>query len=304
MLASQKSAFREHFQAWDADGSGYLDRTEFGRILSSCGMSNRTLDRVFKCIDVDGNGLIEREEFIEWLDPINHATKTDSSEAAKRVRNCILLANFSPTPPSKLTTPIRNLRARFPEACDSDLKRALQKSQGHGGRAIQVLEEDAVKVKLQQFQHQVSRRHSSQTPTARRPDTEEFPRRPSLPSLIVPGQKQERDAPMSRGSSRRSSKSSTSSASFLETDEDEELAAREEFLFGDIVVLHNFPSSMKLNRSRGIVRGWCEQARRYEVEIPGTHGVIRVAQNNLRRGKRVKKQDMKDMQAEVGATTK
>eukprot|EP00927_Polykrikos_kofoidii_P062237 TRINITY_DN57043_c0_g1_i1.p1 TRINITY_DN57043_c0_g1~~TRINITY_DN57043_c0_g1_i1.p1 ORF type:complete len:339 (-),score=44.37 TRINITY_DN57043_c0_g1_i1:279-1196(-) len=304
MRAADKAVFRAQFHAWDTDGSGRIDRGEFGKVMETCGLSSRIVDRVFKCIDIDCNGLIEREEFINWLDPTNHATKTDSSEVARRVRNCVQLASMPGVNSSSLKPPIQNLRTRFPDAQDSELKRALVKTSGHGGRAIQLLEEEASRAQLMQFQTGLSRpRCASQTPPERRREMAECGRRPSLPSLFVSERKESEVVPI-RATKRRPSETSSSSGSVLETDEDEELAACERFLFGDVVVLQNFPSTLNLNRSRGIIRGWCEQARRYEVQIPGSHGYIRVAANNLRISKKKKRQDTKDNQGEGEEMTK
>ena len=52
------------FRAWDADGSGQIDKDEFGVVLYSLGFkcSIRDVKKVFDTLDKDGSGEIDYKE--------------------------------------------------------------------------------------------------------------------------------------------------------------------------------------------------------------------------------------------------
>lgn len=55
------------FDSIDLDGSGQIDRREYGVFLKSLGVSEEDANRAFEKIDTDGNGYISRDEFAKNL---------------------------------------------------------------------------------------------------------------------------------------------------------------------------------------------------------------------------------------------
>ena len=60
---------RENFDHFDADGDGYLDRSEFGRFMEALGAVEPGQDpgRGFSSIDTDNSGKVEFDEFVRWF---------------------------------------------------------------------------------------------------------------------------------------------------------------------------------------------------------------------------------------------
>lgn len=74
---------KETFEAWDADGSGYIEKDELKRVLLALNpdFAERDLNKLVKTIDKNSNSRIEYNEFCEWMmqgDPL--AMEDDSYE--------------------------------------------------------------------------------------------------------------------------------------------------------------------------------------------------------------------------------
>ena len=61
----------EHFKYYDSDGSGALDREEFGRLYADVGGQLEGLEIALNQLDKDGNGRISFYEFMKWLNWID-----------------------------------------------------------------------------------------------------------------------------------------------------------------------------------------------------------------------------------------
>ena len=70
----QRAGVRKHFERYDKDGSGTINRSEFKNIVQHRYMSSITeeqLDELMAKADKDGSGLIDYEEFLTAFSYLN-----------------------------------------------------------------------------------------------------------------------------------------------------------------------------------------------------------------------------------------
>lgn len=69
LTQQQIDVFRQAFEIFDTDHSGYIDKTELGSLLHAMGFDYTPTEiaQVFNSIDKDGSGMIEVDQFIDFM---------------------------------------------------------------------------------------------------------------------------------------------------------------------------------------------------------------------------------------------
>eukprot|EP00933_Yihiella_yeosuensis_P053889 TRINITY_DN52200_c0_g1_i1.p1 TRINITY_DN52200_c0_g1~~TRINITY_DN52200_c0_g1_i1.p1 ORF type:complete len:180 (+),score=37.04 TRINITY_DN52200_c0_g1_i1:97-636(+) len=147
---SAAQAVRKRFQEWDINGNGTIEKAEFARILEECGMSLASLDRIFEICDLDGNGHVSWEEFIRWVFDIRGENVSyDPSQRvaavlSERIRCNEVVKSQARAVKARQAVlrkpPLEVLKGRFPDCSEKEIKTALEKTGGHGGKAASLLE--------------------------------------------------------------------------------------------------------------------------------------------------------------------
>lgn len=67
-LMSDETHLQAQFEKFDADGSGYIDESEFAQVVKSLGasLSAEKIAVAFLAIDVNGSGRVRFGEFSAW----------------------------------------------------------------------------------------------------------------------------------------------------------------------------------------------------------------------------------------------
>lgn len=81
----------EAFNAWDRDGSGWIDKDELRRVLAAImpNFSDRDMNELVRTIDTNGNGVVEYSEFCAWVTkdrPLEMDDETFSAYVASLMR--------------------------------------------------------------------------------------------------------------------------------------------------------------------------------------------------------------------------
>lgn len=87
-MKQQEAIARNTFKKFDADGSGFLDCLELGRLTSQLGadFTEEELEEALAEIDADGSGSIEVTEFISWWTNRAAANRSNTSLISLKMR--------------------------------------------------------------------------------------------------------------------------------------------------------------------------------------------------------------------------
>eukprot|EP00440_Ansanella_granifera_P075479 gb/GFBE01081909.1/.p1 GENE.gb/GFBE01081909.1/~~gb/GFBE01081909.1/.p1 ORF type:complete len:173 (+),score=30.04 gb/GFBE01081909.1/:1-519(+) len=135
-MRKEMQAVHKHFMEWDRDGSGSLSKAEFRRILRACSLPPQNVEMIFSICDVNEDDEVSWNEFVQWVFG-NHGQAGGRDTVNSRARAAIKnVASYRDSGLGQQTkTPFEILRARFPDKSETDIKDALLRADGHGGRA-------------------------------------------------------------------------------------------------------------------------------------------------------------------------
>mmetsp|Transcript_75843 Transcript_75843/g.148864 ORF Transcript_75843/g.148864 Transcript_75843/m.148864 type:complete len:177 (+) Transcript_75843:93-623(+) len=137
---SDAELIKQTFRKTDRDGSGGLSKQEFVNLLHKVGMKRESALAIFRCVDGNDDRRIDFDEFVDWLcsnsQKLPTAQVTPDRDAADRVMRYATNRPKDTGPP----TPFDNLKRRYPNRSDAELREALRAANGHGGNAATLLE--------------------------------------------------------------------------------------------------------------------------------------------------------------------
>ena len=148
------AAIMKAFNKFDVDGSGFLDREEFGKAMLAMGLrlSASQVEVLFKEYDVDGTGTIELQEFTQMVRRYLCVSNGESSLSAEQEK---AMKQFDKDGSNDLCEVeflkmlcVEPMRQMLPEDCrhatEQAVKRyAWQKAQGEKHRRAHMLSADA-----------------------------------------------------------------------------------------------------------------------------------------------------------------
>lgn len=142
LMDQKKQSAIALFRVWDRDGDGFISEMELREVLGKLGLPLDVVHMIFMSADKNHDGMVDYSEFLDWVytvPGVDTQAKIVSSEIVGDGLKKACALSFTHTPTVSDDVKVRNLSKRFPQATEEQVRRALEASGGHAGKAAAFL---------------------------------------------------------------------------------------------------------------------------------------------------------------------